>query len=219
MSPYCPPLLRWRSSPLTDHQPSDSFPDTECPHSRCEANKRKVERTVNPVACDAIERAWVLTMKARSLCPTIDDSGIGKSCFESPPWYRARGESNTVHLSRPLTPEDVRDFNDAGQFINRSFVITMAAILEAFDIVPSRTPPDRNRKGGDHTQLTQWLRNRFAHGEWNYVATNPKHRETWELLVELFPRSAPKSPSFVMSINEILAPLKNGVLDYIRDCS
>jgi len=92
----------------------------------------------------------------------------------------------------------------------------MAAILEAHRVVPYKDNPDRTKPGGDHVQLAKWLRNRFAHGEWVYDASKQKHVDTHKLLEKLFPKAAVSGPGFILSIDTILEPLKDGVLTYIR---
>lgn len=65
--------------------------------------------------------------------------------------------------------------------------------------------------------LTKWLRNRFAHGEWTYDEKNRSHVETRELLERLFPRATECNKGFVLEIDTILEPLKDGVLTYIQE--
>jgi hypothetical protein len=121
-----------------------------------------------------------------------------------------------VNLAKPLTAADVAELNQIGSFVNRSFVISIAAVLETNGVVPYRADPDRTKPGGDHVQLTKWLRNRFAHGEWVYDANKPKHVETRKLIDNLFPSGATGGAGFITSIDSILEPLKDGVLAYIR---
>ena len=169
---------------------------------------------MNNAAFDAIEKTWALTIKARALCPYTDASMIGQAGYISPPWYRTRGAVYFVNLAKPLTSVDVHELNQIGSFVNRSFVISMAAVLEEHHVV--RPSPDHPIQGGDHVQLTIWLRNRFAHGEWEYNADEANHVETRTLLERLFPRGAAGGSGFVLSIDSILEPLKDGVLQYIR---
>jgi hypothetical protein len=171
---------------------------------------------MNQKAYEAIEEVWTLTVKARALCPYCDQSAIGMRGYCSPGWYQVRGAVYFVNLAEPLTDLDVRELKQIGAFLNRSFVIAMASILETSGVVPYRDEPDRGMPGGDHVQLTKWLRNRFAHGEWVYDANKSKHVETWELLERLFPVGVAGGPGFITSIDTILEPLKDGVISYIR---
>jgi len=171
---------------------------------------------MNKSAFDAIEQIWTATVKARALCPSVDKSAVGIKGYYSPSWYQAHGALYFVNLAKPLTEEDVNELIEIGYFINCSFVISMAAILEAHGVVPYGNNPDRTKPGGDHVQLTKWLRNRFAHGQWNYDASNEKHVETNDLIVELFPNAGADGPRFVVSIDSVLEPLKDGVLEYIQ---
>jgi hypothetical protein len=109
--------------------------------------------------------------------------------------------------------------NQIGSFVNRSFIIYMATVLEEYGVVPYRLNPDRTKNGGDHVQLIKWLRNRFAHGEWVYDASNTKHVDTWSLLTTLFPKHTLMSPNFDIPIDSVLEPLKDGVLEYIRSAT
>ncbi len=178
--------------------------------------RKEVESDMNQSAFDAIEQVWTETVKARALCPYADKSAIGMNGYISPPWYQAHGAVYFVNLAKPLTEEDVNELKQIGHFVNRSFVISMAAILEAHGVVPYGSAPDRTKPGGGHVQLTKWLRNRFAHGEWEYDDSNQKHVDTFNLLVKLFPDTGAGGPQFVISIDSILEPLKDGVLTYIR---
>jgi hypothetical protein len=174
---------------------------------------------MNEAAYLAIEEAWKLTVKARALCPYTGDSAIGMTGYISPEWYRARGATYFVNLTQPLTATDAEELRQIGSFGNRSFVISMAAILEEYGMVPYGDNPDRSKEGGDHAQLTKWLRHRFAHGQWQYNTNNPKHKETRALLEKLFPEAASGESGFVTSIDGVLEPLKEGVLTYIRSAS
>jgi hypothetical protein len=171
---------------------------------------------MNEAAYNAIEKIWALTIKARAMCPCTDSSAIGLTGYRSPEWYQIRGAVYFVNLAKPLTAEDVQELNHIGGFINRSFVISMMAVLEEHGVVPYRSEPDRSKDGGDHVQLTKWLRNRFAHGEYEYEDSNQNHVETRSLLEALFPDRAAGDLSFGTPINSILEPLKDGVLEYIR---
>lgn len=140
----------------------------------------------------------------------------GNAGLLSPPWYRERGAVYLVTLAEPLTEKDVEEINKIGRFVNRSFIIFMAAILEQHGVVPQMKKPDRSKYGGDHAQLTIWLRQRFAHGKSEYDANDPWRVETRDLLPKLFPKECAKEPGFPVSIDKILEPLKEGVLGYIR---
>lgn len=170
---------------------------------------------MNQAAHDAIVTLWARTVKTRALCPHAGSLAVGVKGYVSPPWYRERGAVYFVNLSQELTIADVRELNEIGDFTNRSFVISMVAILEACGVVPYQRAPDRARMGGEHTQLAKWLRNHFAHGELHFVPGKKSHTRTRELLEALFPAAAAKGNGFVISIDEILEPLKEGVLEYV----
>jgi hypothetical protein len=174
---------------------------------------------MNKQAYDAVEEAWTLTVKARALCPCTSESAIGMTGYMSPPWYQARGATYFVNLAQPLTAGDVAELRQIGGFVNRSFVISMAAILEEYGVIPQGADPCRSKKGGNHAQLTKWLRNRFAHGQVLYDPSNPKHVETRNLLEQLFPDAVSGESGFVTSIDGVLEPLKDGVLAYIQSAS
>jgi len=172
---------------------------------------------MNNAAYDAIERLWNSTVKARALCPCTDSNAVGLTGYISPGWYQSRGATYFVNLVTPLKQEDVQELNHIGSFINRSFVISIMAVLEEHGVVPYRSDPDRSKNWGDHVQLIKWLRNRFAHGEYQYDSGKNTHVDTWNLLATLFPNRAASSPNFGIPIDSVLEPLKDGVLAYIRE--
>jgi|GEM_PF-1662088 len=174
---------------------------------------------MNDAAYQAVSKAWALTVKARALCPYTDESDeswVGTSGCVSSPWYRERGALYFVISAQPLTKVDVQERNEIGEFVNRSFIISVAAILEEHGVVPYGKNPDTEREGGHHAQLVKWMRHRFAHGEWDYDPDKQNHVKTRRLLEELFPEESAKGSGFVTSIDKILEPLKDGVLAYIR---
>jgi hypothetical protein len=171
---------------------------------------------MNQAAYDAISSAWGMTIKLRALCPSTNNSAIGMASYSSPGWYREHGAIYFVKPEKPLTMEDIKQLNQIGDSVNQSFIISMATILEAYGIVPYKTNPDRTKLGGDHVQLIKWLRNRFAHGEREYNPKKKTHVETRQLLESLFPGVCAISPGFVISIDMILEPLKEGALSYIK---
>jgi hypothetical protein len=171
---------------------------------------------MNRKAYDEIERAWQACVKVRALCPSASEDAIGSIVYQSPGWYRARGVNYFVRSDEPLTADGLVSLREMTAFVNRSFIIVMAAILEAHDVVPYRTAPDRSREGGHHVQLVKWLRNRFAHGEFEYDPDNELHLETRELMEELLPAvNHPERQGFPAAIDSVLEPLKDGVLHYI----
>jgi hypothetical protein len=171
---------------------------------------------VNQDAFDAIERLWRHLVKARALCPYMPDTMLGAEAYIAGDWYSGRGATYFVKPSRPLVRADLTEINETGGFINRSFVISMAAALEEHNVVPCGTGPNRAIPGGDHVQLVKWLRNCFAHGDSVYDATDKRCVRARQLLQELFPVPTQGTVGFVYSIETILEPLKNGVLQYIR---
>jgi hypothetical protein len=138
-------------------------------------------------------------------------SSVGTTEYFSPDWYRQRGAVYCVNLPEPLTASDVQELLQIAQSINRNFVGSMAAVLESYGI-----RSDVKKAGGEHIRLIKWLRNRFAHGDWNYNAHDSKHVQTRDLLIKLFP-VAVGEPGFDLSIDTILEPLKNRVLSYIGE--
>ncbi len=172
---------------------------------------------MNCEAYEAIERAWLACVKVRALCPGAREDAIGSTLYQSPDWYKARGVNYFVRSEGLLTEEGLASLREMTAFVNRSFIIVMAAILEAHDVVPYRIDPDRSRDGGDHVQLVKWLRNRFAHGEYEYDPGNALHVETRELMEELLPSTKhPERQGFPAAIDSVLESLKDGVLRYMR---
>ncbi|SRR5882724_6498100 len=173
---------------------------------------------MNEEACLAIEEAWTLTVKTWALTPIMDDSAIGRTEYHSPEWYQKRGATYFVKPANPLTATDIGELRQIGNFVNHSFIIAMVAILEEYKVIPFQgsIPPGERR---DFVKLTKWLRNRFVHGQWRYDPSNKYHKETRELLETLFPQTTLGTSGFVTSIDEILEPLKDGVLTYIRSRS
>jgi hypothetical protein len=78
------------------------------------------------------------------------------------------------------------------------------------------TVAQRARPGSDHVRLVRRLRNHFAHGDRRLDAKKKGHPETWKLLAEVFPGRAARRPTFDVPIDEVLEPLVEGVLEFIR---
>jgi hypothetical protein len=168
----------------------------------------------NQKANDAIVNLWEQTVKTRALCPTTDDSAIGMTDYISPTWYQARGATYFVKPAQQLTAANVEQLKQIGGFVNRSFVIAMAAILEVTNVVPFKKYPEPTIDG-EYVLLTKWLRNRFAHGDWNFDPTDTNHVDTRRLLQRLFSNVPQAGTEWVISIDKILEPLKDGVLRYV----
>ncbi|MBN1460112.1 MAG: hypothetical protein JXA57_11270 [Armatimonadetes bacterium] len=166
-------------------------------------------------AREAIETSWNAFIHVRALCPAARQSFAGKTSYQSPPWYRMRGASYTVTVPSEIDQEHLDRLREGASFVNRSFVITMAAILEEYGVVPYRVDPDRSLEGGDHVQIVKWLRNRYAHGEYEYDENNGYHVQTRELLEATLHCMSANSDGFRASIDSVLEPLKDGVLRYI----
>jgi hypothetical protein len=172
---------------------------------------------MNRAAYDTIQKAWQSTIKVRALCPTADKSAIGFTEYASPTWYQIHGAVYFVKPAHSLTEEDIAELSEMASFVNRSFIIAMSAILESYKVVPYRSNPDLSVEGGEHVQLVKWLRNHFAHGEYEYDNNKPEHVRTRKLLEKLLPIGAAKGQGFVTSIDTVLELLKDGVLKYISN--
>ena len=172
---------------------------------------------MNPEAHKAIEDAWVALVRIRALCPSATEDAIDTEIYQSPPFYREHGMNFIVKLDGPLTSEGLALLKEMTAFINRSFFIVMAAILEAHDLAVRDNIPNGAGDGRDHALLVKWLRNRFAHAEFMYDPNEQKHVETRQLLEELIPKTkeAAYQGFFPAAINVVLEPLKDGVLRYI----
>ena len=167
-------------------------------------------------AYKAIQNAWQQTIKARAFCPYTSDDAVGITKYQSPTWYSNHGATYFIEHARPLTLEDVHEQRQIGGFINRSFIIYMVAILEEHEVIYYNRSIDTSLNGGEYVQLAKWLRNRFAHGEWQYNSSIKKHRKTRKLLEKLFPDAVSDKTGFVISIDGVLEPLKEGILEYIK---
>jgi hypothetical protein len=170
---------------------------------------------VNDGAYAAIEESWRAFVKVRALCPSATEAAIGTLGYSSPGWYRQRGATYFVQALHPVTDADLVELRQMTSFVNRSFVISVAAMLEAYGVVPYRTTPDISMPGGEHALLAKRLRNHFAHGEYDFDPDNPDHVKTRDLIERLLPDGASRGPGFVASIDTILEPLKDGVLEYV----
>ena len=125
---------------------------------------------MNKAAYSAIEQAWQACVKVRALCPSAREEEIGRTEYESTAWYKKRGATYFVKQPEdPLTHEGLEQLRKMTAFINRSFIIVMAAMLESHGVVPYKSEPDKSLDGGEHVLLVKWLRNRFAHGAVSYT--------------------------------------------------
>lgn len=164
-------------------------------------------------AYKAIEKLWASTVKARALCPLIDETAIGLDGYISSPWYQARGAVYFVSHAEPLTAKDVKELNYIGNFINRSFIISLVAVLEEHEVVLFGSGPDTSKDGGNHVKLTKLLRHSFAHGAYEYDVSNDKQKQIPKYFKRVFPN---RDLSLSIPIDAVLEPLKDGVLAYIR---
>lgn len=184
--------------------------------SRCKGLEVLISFAMDPSTHEIVQALWRHTVKARALCPSATETAIGITSYASPEWYRARGASYVVQLPGEMGVSDLQEMNESGSFINRSFVISLAAVLEESGVAPKGRAIDRSIDGGDHVQLIRWMRNAFAHGQWHFEAQNPDHVRIRSLFENLFPEVARQAPGFVISIDGVLEPLKDGALSYIR---
>ncbi len=175
-------------------------------------------------AYKAVEWLWQLTVKTRALCPSTDidniHPGVEVEAIVSPSWYQERGATYFVKPMRPFTKSDLLQLNNIAKFVNQNFIILMSSILEGFELIPEKGPVDKSKKWWEYAQFTKWLRNQFAHGEFD---TNPSEDDLWKalethnLLICLFPKASASDQRFPTSIDSILEPLKDKVLLYIKE--
>ena len=172
-------------------------------------------------ACEAIEKAWKLTQRIRGLCPSTNNpqSLVGQMGYRSGGWYRERSIDFIVRLPRPMTLDDAQNLNLMGTFVNTSFIITMAAILEGYEFTPYGDSVNKSKECWEFALLTKWLRNYFVHGEFKRTPTAEdikKAKKTRELLMKLLPIVKDADHDFPTSIDTILEPLKDKLQSYIR---
>lgn len=188
--------------------------DTPGINNPVDQTKRK---NMNSEAHKAIEDAWDALVRVRAVCPSATEAALGTEIYQSPPFYREHGVNFIVKSDGPLTREGLAVLREMTAFVNRSFVIVMAAILEAHDLAVGDYKPKGVGDGRDHALLVKWLRNRFAHGEFMYDPNEQKHIEARRLLEDLIPKTkeAAYQGLFPAAIDVVLEPLKDGVLRYI----
>jgi len=108
-------------------------------------------------AYNAIKNLWKLTVKTRALCPVARDSAKGKTQYMSPKWYRDRGAKYVVTRAKPLKAKDIEELAQIGSLVNRSFVISMAMILEENCLKILCDDPCKLSRDEQHALLTKWL--------------------------------------------------------------
>jgi hypothetical protein len=175
-------------------------------------------------AYQAIADAWEAFTRVRALCPSAEPERIvGRTEYVSPSWYRARGITYHVRQDHEFTDDDFATLQRMTAFVNRSFVIHMAATLEHYGVVPSGKSftPDPNDHGAVCVKVVKELRNCFAHGSLEYDPNCSRHVKTRKLLQQVAPLTKGRKLDpeniryFPAAIDKVLEPLKDGVLGYI----
>ncbi len=169
-----------------------------------------------------IENQLDFLMNARSVFPHLTNRMVGRTQFETPPFYQIRGFNITFNFAQPLTENDVTRISAIGHWINQNYVIRLCAILEANGIILKKEKGKINNQleGHKEVDIVRRLRNQFAHSSGRYNPSDPDKRKLYRRLVDHFGIHENAQPidsatDYPVSIDTILMPLTKGCIDYI----
>jgi hypothetical protein len=156
---------------------------------------------------------WSRYLTVRAAFPYFRASDIGQHEKRSARFYRARGKDLTLKFPTAITEEDVVELNDAGYWVNQSFVIGAWALLEYHGFV---SPLENNSPGFDHVNILRRLRKVFAHTNGRYNPSSSEERRLFESMVELYRIGSVDDERFNLQVDEVLHPMLDGVRSYVK---
>jgi hypothetical protein len=161
--------------------------------------------------CKEIELQWDYLLMARAIFyskfPHQDD-------FYSPSFYSARGISFHVTLPEVKSERFSRAAKGIAVWLNQNYVLRLYGILDSKELIKLGKATDSKI-----IQLVTILRmNVGSHSTGRHVSKRSELRKATKLTNSLFGREIDldKVNVFTLSIDSVLLPLKNQVLNFVR---
>lgn len=166
-----------------------------------------------------LQRSYLLS--TRSAFPYMSKAPIGKSNFETAPFYEWKGYGRDIKLREPLTEDKLNKIRAIGAWINQNYVIRLHAILEAHEVIPKEGKGniDQNLDNWYDVDLVRRLRNQYAHSSGYYDPDENEERKLYENIVEYYNVAEAKPPDkatdYPLSIDKVLIPMTAACENYI----
>lgn len=156
----------------------------------------------------------------RSFFPYMNNKLINQSEITTGLFYSMKGFQVSFKFTPPLNEKSIIQMNHIGHYINQNFIVRLYAMLESYKMTPET---EQEYKIVNAVNIIRRLRNIFAHTSGKYEPTDMeyKQKETMSMLVAYCPKLVQKDPEkyndWPLAIDEVIEPLFNGCIEYIKD--
>ncbi len=157
-----------------------------------------------------LDRSKRLMMECRSVFPTIGQNSIGRTSFNTAPFYRVHGYNARVELSTPITDEFIERNRQLGKWINENTLIRLYGILYHHGFFAKL---DKTLIGCREMDFLRRMRHAFTKTPLNYRPDDKKNVRLRKEILEYFNRPEEDFPE-----GEIPAPIDTVVLPIFEGC-
>ena len=162
---------------------------------------------------DALEDIF---MRCRSVFPALDNSLIGKTSFETAPYYKWRGYNVSVHTGNQITKDFIDRYSTIGKWLNENAIIRLYGIMDYYGFVKN-IKDYHHISGWKEVELMRRMRNVFTKTILNY---RPEDSDNFQLRKELMDYFKLEENQFSggeipTPIDKVIRPIFEGCRQYI----
>jgi hypothetical protein len=164
---------------------------------------------------DALEGIF---LQSRSVFPALDNGLIGKTYFETAPYYKWRGYNISVHTGNQITKGFIEKYSKIGKWLNEAAIIRLYGIMDYYGFI-------KNIKDYHHidswqeVDLLRRMRNVFTKTTLNYQPDDDDNIRLRKELIDYFKLKEEKfsTGEIPTPVDKVIRPIFEGCRRYIAE--
>lgn len=154
-------------------------------------------------------------LQCKSFFPAIGDNLIGKTSFETAPYYKWRGYNVSVHTDNQIIEDFINRYSKIGKWINENAIIRLYGVLNHYGIMKKI---DQKNDGWKEVDLLRRMRNVFTKTRLNYQPNNPKNVRLRQVILDHFRLHANQFPESEIStpVDKVIRSIFEGCRKYAK---
>ena len=162
------------------------------------------------LAISEINTLETIYLQCRSVFPALTDSIIGHSEFTTAPYYLDRGFIARIKMTRPITPDFIKQHTKLVKWINENAIIRLFGIMKYYGFLNTI---DQDCSGWKEVDLMRRMRNAFTKTGLNYRPEDPDNVRLRDEIIDHF-----KLDENLYKQGEIPTPIDTVVESIFKSC-
>ena len=124
-----------------------------------------------------------LLLKSRFLFPAMDSRMIGRTKYDTAPYYMVRGYSATINLGKPITAIYIEENRRLGKWVNENALIRLYGIMHHHNFFGKI---DKTLSNWEEMEILRRMRNAFTKTSLNYLPDEKRNIKLREEVIRHF---------------------------------